>query len=110
MINAEVWEHTRNPWTLLQDASRERVETLARDRAFREELRKLIGLRERYRSEPSWYAMLSLLPMFRLADRSPRCACITTSRARSRVVGAGAGPGTGSFVLRLTGRPRRYGR
>ena len=56
MINAEVWERTRNPWTLLQDVSRERLETLAQDRAFREELRKLIGLRERYLSEPSWYA------------------------------------------------------
>ena len=56
MINPEVWERTRNPWTLLQDVSRERLETLARDPAFREELRKLIGLRERYLSEPSWYA------------------------------------------------------
>jgi len=56
MINAEVWERTRNPWTLLQDVSRERLETLARDRVFQEELRKLIGLRERYLSQPSWYA------------------------------------------------------
>jgi hypothetical protein len=32
MINAEVWERTRNPWTLLQDVSRERLETLARRR------------------------------------------------------------------------------
>ena len=56
MIHPEVWERTRNPWTLLQDVSRERLETLARDPAFREELRKLIGLRERYLSEPRWYA------------------------------------------------------
>ena len=27
MINPEVWERTRNPWTLLQDVSRERLET-----------------------------------------------------------------------------------
>ena len=56
MINPEVWERTRNPWTLLQDVSRERLETLVRDPAFREELRNLIGLRQRYLSEPSWYA------------------------------------------------------
>jgi starch phosphorylase len=51
-----VWERTRNPWTLLQDVSRERLEKLAGNPVFREELGKLIGLRERYLSEPSWYA------------------------------------------------------
>ena len=55
-INPEVWERTRNPWTLLQDVSRERLEKLAGNPSFREELGKLIGLRERYMSEPSWYA------------------------------------------------------
>jgi len=55
MMDPEAWERTRNPWTLLQDVSRERLEKLAGDPAFREELGKLIGLRERYLSEPSWY-------------------------------------------------------
>jgi len=57
MINPEVWERTRNPWTLLQDVSRERLDQLARDGEFREELGKLIGLRDGYLSEPSWYAL-----------------------------------------------------
>lgn len=48
----EVWERTRNPWTLLQDVSRERLEKLARNADFLEELRNLIGLRERYLNEP----------------------------------------------------------
>ncbi len=56
MINPEVWERTRNPWTLLQDASRERLEELARDADFQDGLRKLMGLREWYLSDPSWYA------------------------------------------------------
>ena len=56
MIDPEVWVRTRNPWTLLQDVSRERLEELAGNPVFREELGKLIGLRERYLSEPSWYA------------------------------------------------------
>jgi glycogen phosphorylase len=43
MVSPEVWERTRNPWALLHPA-------------FREELRKLTGLRQRYLSEPSWYA------------------------------------------------------
>ena len=30
MARVEVWERTRNPWTLLQDVSRERLEILAR--------------------------------------------------------------------------------
>ena len=30
MINPEVWERTRNPWTLLQDVSREQLETMRR--------------------------------------------------------------------------------
>ena len=56
MINPDVWERTRNPWTLLQDVSRQRLDECARDPAFLDELRTLTELRKRYSSDPTWYA------------------------------------------------------
>ena len=55
MISPEAWEATRNPWTLLQDVSREQFRKLTKDRAFRAELDRLIAVRQQYLSAPSWY-------------------------------------------------------
>lgn len=56
MISPEAWDSTRNPWMILQDVSRARLTQLARDPGFQEELQKLVALRQRYLSEPGWYA------------------------------------------------------
>ena len=55
MVDADVWERTRNPWTMLQDVSRQRLTALAADPAFMKELQALLAARHRYRSETGWY-------------------------------------------------------
>ena len=55
MVDADAWERTRNPWTILQDVPRARLAALAADPAFMEELARILEARLRYRSEPSWY-------------------------------------------------------
>ena len=55
MVDPEVWEGTRNPWTMLQDVSRQSLQTLAADPVFMEELEKLLAARQRYRSEMGWF-------------------------------------------------------
>ncbi len=55
-IDAEAWEQARNPWTLLQDLSPERLRELAADAAFVAELRRLTDAREEYLAPPGWFA------------------------------------------------------
>ena len=38
MLNGELWQHTRNPWLVLQNTTRRRLETLAADAQFLGEL------------------------------------------------------------------------
>jgi len=54
-VDPEAWERTRNPWTILQDVSRERLEQLAGEDRFREELEKLVAIRQGYQGEVGWY-------------------------------------------------------
>jgi starch phosphorylase len=55
MISPEMWEATRNPWTLLPDVSRERFRNLMEDPDFAAELERLVAVRNQYLSAPSWY-------------------------------------------------------
>src|SRR5512144_2921164 len=55
MVDADAWERTRNPWTMLQDLPRERLAALARDATFIEELEALVAARHRYRTQTRWY-------------------------------------------------------
>ena len=55
MVDADAWERTRNPWTMLQDVPRERVTGLTADPVFMKELETLLAARHRYQSEPGWY-------------------------------------------------------
>ncbi len=55
MVDPEAWERTRNPWTILQDVSRERLERLAGEDRFREELEKLVAIRQGHQGEAGWY-------------------------------------------------------
>ncbi|MCK4425099.1 MAG: DUF3417 domain-containing protein, partial [Deltaproteobacteria bacterium] len=49
------WERTKNPWMILQDVSQERLEQLAEDPDFMEELRRLAETRKSYLNDPGWY-------------------------------------------------------
>ena len=40
-VDAEAWSRTRNPWTILQDVSHERLRALAVDTAFGAEVERL---------------------------------------------------------------------
>ena len=55
MVDADAWERTRNPWTMLQDVPRERLSALAADPVFMKELEALLAARHHYESEPGWY-------------------------------------------------------
>ena len=55
MLDKEVWEATENPWVLLQDVSNQRLQQLAEDKQFREELDRLTVERENYLADPGWY-------------------------------------------------------
>ena len=50
-----IWEQTKNPWMILQDVSRERLEQLAEDSDFKDELRRLAKIRKSCLNDPGWY-------------------------------------------------------
>jgi len=54
-IDAAIWEQTRNPWVMLQDVPRARLEALAADPTFTAELSRLVRAREQYMKEQSWF-------------------------------------------------------
>ncbi len=54
-LDEEAWSRTRNPWTLLQDISEQRLNALAADRSFTEELARLVAMRENYLTRQSWF-------------------------------------------------------
>lgn len=53
-LDAELWEHTRNPWLILQSVSRARLQCLAEDEGFVAELRRLMDSRQRYQDGAAW--------------------------------------------------------
>lgn len=55
-MDAETWERTGNPWTILQDISDERLRSLAADRSFVAELDRLVRARQAYLDTPGWFA------------------------------------------------------
>ena len=55
MVNPDIWERTRNPWVILQDSSQKRLEQLAGDPTFQEELQRLLTAHRQYLSDPGWY-------------------------------------------------------
>ncbi len=54
-IDPQLWEKTRNPWVVLQSASTVRLNDLARDRKFLDQLSNLLAARERYLQTPGWF-------------------------------------------------------
>lgn len=54
-LDAELWERTQNPWLLLQYLPAVRLEALARDEEFLDDVRALEESRRRYRAAPPWH-------------------------------------------------------
>lgn len=55
MVSPETWEQTKNPWIILQNVPRERLEQLAKDSRFTEELQRLTTARQQYLRHPGWH-------------------------------------------------------
>src|SRR5271155_908121 len=55
-VDAEAWRRTQNPWTILQDISAERLQSLSTDRSFVVELERLTRARQDYLETPGWFA------------------------------------------------------
>lgn len=54
-LDPEVWELTHNPWLILQSVSQARLEQLAGDPQFREELEHWVAARRDYLRQPGWF-------------------------------------------------------
>jgi starch phosphorylase len=54
-LEPTVWQRTRNPVLVLQNASRRRLEVLARDPAFVERVAQAAAARREYLARPSWF-------------------------------------------------------
>lgn len=55
-IDDELWQRTENPWAILQNVPQERLEKLAEDAAFAQELRRALDEHRGYLQEAGWYA------------------------------------------------------
>jgi starch phosphorylase len=54
-IDPVIWERTQNPWMLLQNISKERLETLVHDQIFLDQLEELKRERAQYYSQDGWF-------------------------------------------------------
>ena len=54
-LEPELWEITHNPWVVLQTASRDRVERVLADPAFRKDVDRLLQTRQRAEEAPAWF-------------------------------------------------------
>jgi starch phosphorylase len=57
-LDPRTWERTENLWMILQDVSQERLEQLAEDPDFKNELRRLAKIRKRCLNDPCWYGKM----------------------------------------------------
>jgi starch phosphorylase len=54
-VDADLWEQTRSPWAILQYVTQQRLEAVAADPLFHEELSRVLIERKRYLSDAGWY-------------------------------------------------------
>ncbi|MGB5948344.1 MAG: alpha-glucan family phosphorylase [Parvibaculum sp.] len=54
-VNEPLWERTHNPWVVLQSTPAERLNSLACDQKFLDELSTFVAARERYLQTPGWF-------------------------------------------------------
>lgn len=55
-IDEQIWQRTRNPWSVLQNASRDRLRHLAGDATFCRQLTEFAAARQEYHRRPGWFA------------------------------------------------------
>jgi glycogen phosphorylase len=56
-IDERLWRRSRNPWSILQNASSELLQRLVADAEFRNKLAGLVEARNRYLERPGWFAV-----------------------------------------------------
>jgi starch phosphorylase len=54
-LDPELWEITHNPWVVLQTASRDRIERVLADPAFRQNVDSLVDASRKSAQEPAWF-------------------------------------------------------
>jgi glycogen phosphorylase len=54
-VNPDIWDRTRNPWVTLQESSQLRLDQVAQDPAFQDELQRLQAKHQQYLDDPAWY-------------------------------------------------------
>jgi starch phosphorylase len=54
-VDLELWEATGDPWLILESISRKRLEMLAADASFVNELQRQLAYRNAYLSQSSWF-------------------------------------------------------
>lgn len=54
-LDPELWEVTHNPWVVLQTASRDRIEGVLADPAFRKDVDRLLATRRQIEEAPAWF-------------------------------------------------------
>jgi glycogen phosphorylase len=64
-LDAELWERTRNPWVVLQTASREKFEQLLKDPAFSQKVNELIKLEQDHAEADAWFQIKHPKPSFK---------------------------------------------
>jgi len=55
-IDDRLWQRTRNPWLILQNASAQKLGSLAADHIFCEKLTQISTTRKQYLDRPGWFA------------------------------------------------------
>ncbi|MDR9502475.1 MAG: alpha-glucan family phosphorylase, partial [Desulfurivibrionaceae bacterium] len=54
-VDPELWQATEDPWRILESISRKRLEALAADPPFLQELQRQLAHRQAYLSQSSWF-------------------------------------------------------
>ncbi|EMI15911.1 glycogen phosphorylase, partial [Rhodopirellula maiorica SM1] len=54
-LDPELWQITRNPWVVLQTVSRQRIEHVLGDTAFRKKVDQLASVRKQTAEQPAWF-------------------------------------------------------
>lgn len=54
-LDGEMWQHTHNPWVVLQAVPPEKLRSLAADTAFRATLEQLLAQQQSHMTAPAWF-------------------------------------------------------
>ena len=54
-LDPAIWEFTHNPWAVLKAISKDRLESVLTDPAFRKKVDELVQTRERVMAQPGWF-------------------------------------------------------